>query len=148
MSNNLGYHAPCIISQGTLFNKRDMIRSLDTLETVNFIDNVNGEVFNQGKGTVARVFASKENATLILNGALFINVNSFEYLSFETDDSGKCVFKLFNDTRNLILIPIASPRPASYRPRQGVLFSNDDLLEEEPCVSLMDDWFDDDYDDL
>lgn len=148
MPNPIRHLSPCIVANGTLFNKRDIIRSLDTLDTVNYIDTINGDIIGQGKGVVVKVFASRENSTLILNGALFINVNSFEYLDFNTDESGKCVFNLIGNERTLMLVPESSVNRSHLRPHQGVLFNNDEIPEEEPCATLMDDWYDDDYDDL
>lgn len=148
MPNRIKHRAPCIVTHGTLFNKRDMIRALDTLESVGYEDIVDGGILSRGKGIVVKVFASKENSTLIVNGALFINVNSFDFLDFETDDSGRCCFRLVGDARILRIVPAVSDTGSHLRPHQGILFSNDEIAEEEACMTMHEDWFDDDYDDL
>lgn len=140
--------APCIIGEGTLFNKRDMIRALETVENVTYYDIVDNRMVSSGEGTVLKVFANKENATLILNGVLFINVSSFKYLHFTPDKGGQLIIDLVNDSRTLRLIP-AEEKAKSINSRltKNVLASEEEnYSDEEACASILDELMDEDED--
>ena len=97
--------APCIINEGTLVNKRDMIRAVETLECVTYYDILDGGVISQGDGVLVKIFASKDSATLIVNGSIFLNVLSFDHLHFSSRPDGETVIELINGARILRLIP-------------------------------------------
>lgn len=140
--------APCIVGEGTLFNKRDMIRALETVENVTYLDIVDERIVSGGDGIVLRVFSNKENATLILNGALFINVSSFNYLHFGPDKEGRATLDLVNNSRILRLIPHQeNQKSISSRLSRRYLCDEDtELSEEEACASMLDDLIDEDED--
>ncbi len=139
-------NAPCIVSEGILFNKRDMIRALETIENVTYYDIVDRQTVSKGEGVILKVFASKENSTLILNGSLFINVFSFDYLQFSPGKKkGQTVVELVKDSRTLRLIPqeedIKNPAKLS---ASNLCRKNGFYDEEEPCPSMLDDIVDED----
>lgn len=140
--------APCIIGEGTLFNKRDMIRALETVESVTYYDIIDNQVVSRGEGAVLKVFANKENATLILNGVLFINVSSFRYLHFAPDKRGQMIIDLVNDSRTLRLIPSEEKaKPINSRLSRNILASEEENYGDgEACASMLDELMDEDED--
>ncbi len=113
--------APCIVDTGTLVNKRDIYRLLSDLGRVRYFDIVDGAVRKQGEGCVMDVFQDPTAATLVVNGSLYLNVNSFDYACLqdpasvaELADPGKeqagVVIDLVQDSRILRLVPLVEPR--------------------------------------
>ncbi|HEY3375743.1 MAG TPA: hypothetical protein VGK02_11890 [Candidatus Aquicultor sp.] len=98
--------APCIVNEGILINRTDMLRALETLESVKYTYIVDGDPINQGEGVVVKVFSSPDTATLVVNGCLFLNILSFNYVRFHTQDNGTATLELVEDTRILQLVPI------------------------------------------
>lgn len=98
--------APCFIGSGTISHPRDMIRALETLESLEFTYEVDGTVVSSGEATLVKLMADLESATMAVNGCLFLNVASFRYLDFETSESGRCVVRLFGDGTALVLTAI------------------------------------------
>ncbi len=103
---NLKKQAPIIINEGTLVNKKDMIRALETLENVSYQYEVDEKIVSQGEGWIVKIFANKENATLIVNECIFINVFSFDYLKFFTNEKGLTTFALVGNGQTLKLISL------------------------------------------
>lgn len=104
MANKTKITAPCIINDGTLINKKDMIRALETFECVNYYDFIGNKCHAKGEGIVIKVFASKDSATLIINCSVFLNVMSFEYLDFKHGKNGEAIVELFSGNRRLKLV--------------------------------------------
>lgn len=98
--------APCIICEGTIYHKKDMLRALETFENLRYEYVVDGRPVAQGKGILLKVFASKNSATLIINNNIFVNVLSFRYLNFRTRSDGQTEIELMADSRNLKLISV------------------------------------------
>lgn len=101
--------APCIVDVGTVVNKRDMQRLLTDLSRVRYIHTQDGVVTSQGEGYVLEVFADAQRSTLIANHALYLNVQSFDYLELGRSDELESWFDLMQDTRQLRLIPLSNP---------------------------------------
>jgi hypothetical protein len=95
--------APCFIGSGTISHPRDMIRALETLESLEFVYELDGSVISQGDATLVKLMADPESATMAVNGCLFLNVASFRYLDFETDEDGRCTVRLYGDGSLLVL---------------------------------------------
>lgn len=95
--------APCFIGSGTTANPRDMVRALESLETLSFTYEVDGSVISTGSATLVKLMADPESATMAVNGCLFLNVASFRYLDFETDEEGRCSVRLHGDGTVLAL---------------------------------------------
>jgi hypothetical protein len=132
-----------MVSEGTLFNKRDMMRALETIEGVTYFDIMDDQVISKGSGVLMKVFASKDNATLVVNGSLFINVFSFDYLHFSSNRRGKAVVDLIKESRVLRLIPHEDTKSSGKLSASSVSRKDDLYDEEEPCASLLDDLMED-----
>lgn len=95
--------APCFIGSGTIAHPRDMIRALETLESLQFTYEVDGSVISEGDATLVKLMADPDSATMAVNGCLFLNVASFRYLDFETAEDGRCTVSLHGDGSLLTL---------------------------------------------
>lgn len=102
---------PWLIGEGTVINKKDMLRSLETLETVKYTYTVDGRVVDQGEGTVVKVFAGRDSSTLVVNSCLFLNVLSFSHLRFSRAKEGASRIELIDESRRLILVPVVDKQP-------------------------------------
>ncbi len=98
--------APCFIGSGTVSNPRDMIRVLETLESLHFIYTVDDDTVAAGEATLVKIMADTDSATMAVNGCLFVNVASFRYLDFETTDDDICVVNLRGDGTALSLLAV------------------------------------------
>jgi len=111
MSHNQFPHslpAPCIIDTGIVINKEDMRRILGSLSRVRYIHTLDASVRHQGEGYVLEVFADPSQSTLIANHALYLNVQSFDYLQLHQSPEEETYFDLMQDNRQLRLIPLAN----------------------------------------
>ncbi len=75
--------APCLIDRGTITDFRDMLRALETVESLEYTWSVDGQTVSEGRGTLVKLMADPESATMAVNGCLFLNVASFRYFDFE-----------------------------------------------------------------
>lgn len=150
MSHSYKGAAPLIIGEGTLVNKRDMIRALETLECVTFYDIVDKKTITKGDGVVIKVFASKDSSTLIINGSIFLNVLTFEHLHFYPGDDAESVVDLVQGSRLLRLIPREENPKLMARINQNAFAYEDEHAESEDAVAqqLLDDMPEFDEDDL
>ncbi len=98
--------APCIINQGILVQKEDMERALNDLGKVNYNYQLDGTSQTEGQGWILDVFSDPTQATIVLNQSLYLNVNSFDYLEIGLDEEGKTIIDLWQETRQLRLIPL------------------------------------------
>lgn len=102
--------APCIVDSGTIINKQDMQRLLSDLGRVQYFHIQDDVLINQGEGYILEVFMDPQRATLIANHALYINVQSFDYVELgqsETDQTA--YFDLVQDSRILRIVPLSNP---------------------------------------
>ena len=133
--------ASCLVHNGTVSSPRDMVRALETIEGLNYKQIVDGDVLAEGRATLVKLMVEPSVATILVNGCLFLNVLSFRYLTFETDDAGACTFELAGDGMRLVLQPTEdadetaaapSPRVArlieaeSYDPDSYAMLEDDD----------------------
>lgn len=98
--------APCIVDTGIIVQKDDMRRLLGSLQRVRYIHSLEGEVKSEGEGCILEVFNNSHQATLIANQALYLNVQSFDYLQLHQDEEN--YFDLVQDNRQLRLIPLSA----------------------------------------
>jgi hypothetical protein len=101
--------APCIIDTGIIINKQDIGRLLTDLTRVRYIHTLDGKLQNEGEGYVMEVFAAPNRSTLIANQALYLNVQSFDYLHLSQSSEKEAYFDLIQDNRQLRLIPLSNP---------------------------------------
>jgi hypothetical protein len=102
--------APCLVDIGTVINKKDMVRILQHLGRVQYIHNQEEQVLRQGQGYVVEVFSDPQQATLVANSSLYINVTSFDYLEMGQLDDNQPYFDLIQDNRRLRILPLSNPR--------------------------------------
>ena len=101
--------APCIINTGIIVNKIDMGRLLADLGRVRYVFIQDGKLTNQGEGDVMEIFTNPQQATLIANHALYLNLHSFDYLELKQSLEKETYFDLMLDTTCLRLIPLSTP---------------------------------------
>jgi len=101
--------APCIIDAGIVLNKQDIRRLLTDLGRVRYIHTLDGKLQSEGEGCILEVFADAQRSTLIANHALYINVQSFDYLQLQPSAEAETYFDLIQDRRQLRLIPLSNP---------------------------------------
>lgn len=94
--------APCFIGSGTLVKPIDMCRALETLEALDYVYEVDGEVIAEGSATLVKLSYDINVSTMILNGCLFLNAASFSYMDFTHEDE-QCVVSLYGDGTTLTL---------------------------------------------
>ncbi|MDI6715462.1 MAG: hypothetical protein QME63_00765 [Actinomycetota bacterium] len=133
--------APCIVNEGVLINKKDMRRALETLEAVRYTYYVDGDIISQGEGVVVKVFSSSDTSTLVVNGCLFLNILSFNYVHFFVQEDGLTTMELVENNRVLQLTPIEDTRKLSRINRE--IFAATHYDEETPA-ELFDEIDDDD----
>lgn len=97
--------APCIVDSGIVVNKADMLRLLKGLSHVRYIHRQDDQVTSTGEGRVIEAFSDENQATLVANHSLYLNVHSFDYL--EMVRSGEeTSFALVQESRCLCLTPV------------------------------------------
>jgi hypothetical protein len=101
--------APCIVDVGTIVDKRDMQRLLSDVSRVQYQYFRSGKVLREGEGCILEVFADAQNATLVANQALYINVSSFDYLEMSQMPDGQNCFDLIQEDMTLRLCPMHNP---------------------------------------
>ncbi len=101
--------APCIVDTGIVVNKDDMRRLLSTLGRVSYIHSLDYAVQSEGEGFVLDVFADPQQATLVANHSLYLNVQSFDYLHLHQSRNYETYYDLVQDNRLLRLIPLSNP---------------------------------------
>ena len=110
--------APTFISSGTISSPRDMLRALESLETVDLLWEVEGRNVAEGQYTLVKLMYDPDSATMAVNGCLFLNVASFHYLDFEQLHCGRWRFHLHGDaaTLTLVTVPESEEERAPERP--------------------------------
>lgn len=128
--------SPCLIHDGTVTTVKDMVRALETLESVRYEQHVDGEVIAEGQATLVKLMADSESSTILVNSCLFLNVGSFHYVTFTTMRDGECVFELVGDGMRLVLHPIDTP---TLETRTGLRILDESAFDPEPFVVLEED---------
>lgn len=101
--------APCIIDSGIIINKQDMGCLLTSVGHVRYIHTIDGKLKNEGEGRLLEVFTDPHRATIIANKAIYLNVQSFDYLQLNQSPEQQTYFDLIQDNRQLRLIPLSNP---------------------------------------
>ncbi len=99
--------APCIVDNGTIVNKDDIKRLLNDLCHVHYVHTIDNKIQSEGKGYVLEVFTDSKQSTLIANGNLYLNIQSFDCLQLSQSLEQEAYFDLIQDNRQLRLIPIS-----------------------------------------
>ncbi|MGC1308030.1 MAG: hypothetical protein WA885_12450 [Phormidesmis sp.] len=101
--------APCIVDNGIVVHKKDILRLLKGLRRVRYIHTQDNEITNTGEGCVVEAFCDPTQATLVANHSLYLNVHSFDYLEMITTGEDT-TFALVQDDRCLCLTPVSTPK--------------------------------------
>lgn len=134
--------APCFVGSGTLSNPRDMVRALETLESVDFKWEIDGDVLTEGEATLVKLMADPGSATMAVNGCIFLNVASFRFLDFDTGEEGKSTVCLHGDGTRLTLIA-APERDTEQVPRGQMRLLEESMFDLSPYMVGDDDEDDD-----
>ncbi len=132
--------APLFIGTGTITGVRDMVRAMETIEAFTYTYTVDGERIAEGSATLVKILADPESSTLLVNECLFVNIASFDYLTFETADNGRTHFELHADGATLEIVPVED---ASAREDRSIIRLIDEVGYEGSFV-VMDDEDEDD----
>ena len=103
--------APCIVDTGIVVQRRDIQRVLSDLGRVRYQDLIDDRIRGQGEGYVMEVFEDPVTSTLVVNRTLYLNINSFDYLSVsqisdpEDPRRSRSQLDLIQENRTLRLIP-------------------------------------------
>lgn len=108
-SGNRDLPAPCLVDEGILIQKADMLRLLQDLGRVRYIHQQDNQVIRTGQGYIVEVFNNPQQATLVANRSLYLNVHSFDYLEMGRLSETESYFDLVQDNRCLRLIPLTNP---------------------------------------
>ncbi|MBE9139117.1 hypothetical protein IQ254_18275 [Nodosilinea sp. LEGE 07088] len=108
-ASDLSVPAPCLIDSGIIVNKTDMLRLLQDLGQVRYRHLQDNVVLAEDQGLVMEVFADGQQATLVANHTLYINVFSFDCLELGKTESDGHYFDLVQDNRRLRLMPLSDP---------------------------------------
>jgi glutaminase len=101
--------APCIVNMGIVVNKLDIRRLLNDLGRVHYIYTQDDKLLSEGDGDVMEVFANSHRSTLVTNNALYVNVDSFDYLELKLSPQQETYFDLIQEQMCLRLIPLSTP---------------------------------------
>jgi hypothetical protein len=100
-----------IVNKGIVYNKRDILMLLRDLGFVTYREVVKNKILEDGRGYIMRVYANSEEPTLFLNGRIYINVWSFDYLKLsKAGDKENTLFELCNEQRIIQIVPEETSR--------------------------------------
>ena len=108
----------CLVEQGIIYSKRDMIRILRDLDRVLYVDLIDSASVANGEGYVVEVYANSYDSTPVFNNRLHINVNSFAFL------------KITSQPDKLVEL-ISGHRIIKLKPLTNILQANQSRIEEE-----------------
>jgi 7-keto-8-aminopelargonate synthetase-like enzyme len=108
-SSHSGFPAPCIVDCGIVINKQDIQRLLTDLGHVHYRYTQEDAVLSEGEGFILEVFADAQQATVVTNSSLYLNVCSFDYLELRRSPDGDAYFDLVQDNCTLSLMPLSNP---------------------------------------
>ncbi|MEO0868458.1 MAG: hypothetical protein AAFY17_08410, partial [Cyanobacteria bacterium J06642_11] len=91
-----------------------MVRILKHLGRVQYVHTQEEQVLKTGEGYVVEVFSDPQQATLVANSSLYLNVTSFDYMEMGQLADKQSYFDLIQDNRCLRILPQAFRR-SNYR---------------------------------
>ena len=130
--------APCLISKGTVTHPRDMLRALETIENLDYRYVVDGTCIEEGHAALVKLMADPDSATLIVNGCLFLNVESFRYLDFVHAADERWLFTLHGDGTVLELLSIPETDSDGEGEKRPHLLSQELAPDFESLIALDD----------
>jgi hypothetical protein len=133
---------PLLVGDGTLTHSRDMVRALETVETFTYRYLVDGDLITEGRATLVRIMADSDSASVLVNGCMFLNVQSFQYINFRTDTEGQARFDLYVEGAVLEITPLDEPEIRTGQ-RQVIRMMEESVFDANSIV-LLDDEDDED----
>ena len=100
------FPAPCIVDEGILVDRDDIKRLLADLCYVCYVHTIDGRVSSEGQGFIREIVSNSQQSTLIANGKIYLNIQSFDYLQLSKSTENRTYFDLVQDNRQLRLIPV------------------------------------------
>ncbi|PZO15725.1 MAG: hypothetical protein DCF25_13305 [Leptolyngbya foveolarum] len=103
------FPAACIVDNGIVVQKQDMLRLLRSLRRVGYIYRQDDEITNTGEGCVMEAFCDPQQATIVANHSLYLNAHSFDYIEIITnctENGVETTFALVQENRCLCLTPL------------------------------------------
>ncbi len=94
-----------IVNEGIIYSKRDIMSILWDLGHIIYYEVSGDKVLNKGKGLIMRVSANAEDPTLFLNGRIYINVLSVDYLKVKKVKDSITLYELHGGDRLIKIIP-------------------------------------------
>ncbi len=94
-----------IVNEGIIYSKKDIMRLLWDLGYIAYFEIRDGKVIGKGKGLIMRVSENSDDPTLFLNGRIYINVNSVDYMSVRKVKESMTLYELHCGDRVLKLVP-------------------------------------------
>lgn len=131
--------APCLVGRGTVATPRDMLRTLETLENLDYRYVVMGEEVDSGRAALVKLMADPDSATLVVNGCLFLNVASFRYLDFERGPLDNWAFSLHGDDSVLELVSVPETEDDPTLSKRPHLLSEEIVPDFESLLALDED---------
>jgi hypothetical protein len=135
--------ASCLVHNGTVVSPRDMIRAMETVEGLTYRQILDGETLASGRATLVKIMAEPGASTILVNECLFLNVLSFRYLTFETEEDGTCRFELAADGMTLEIVPTDDEEEGATATPRAVRLLESEAFDSESYVVLDDDDEDD-----
>lgn len=124
---------PCIVDEGIVYQHKDMARILRDLGLVRYVDTLGGIEQKSGEGYVSEVVSNSQTGTIIVNGRLYLNTFSFDFLRLSQTPEQEAVFELVDGDRVITVIPL----------EDGDAPKKEAGPTYQPC--LLDRFFEDDY---
>ncbi len=137
--------APCLVESGILVNKEDIKRLINDLTHVCYIHSLDGKIQNQGKGWILEVFNHPNQATVVVNNSLYINIQSFDYLQITQISPQETHFDLIQDNRQLRLIPLVTTNQDEQPENKNMSFESLESMLSDVLSAKWDVQFDDDF---
>lgn len=100
---------PCIVDEGVIANRKDMVRVLRDLGHVRYAELIGEEVRATGEGIIVNVVTHESAATVVANKRIYVNVNGFDYLKLTRVGEDLTAFDLVAEERTLRLEPLSDP---------------------------------------
>lgn len=122
-----------------------MRRLLSDLGRVHYIYTQEGKLQSEGEGDVMEVFVNPQRCTVVANCALYLNLDSFDYLEVKQSPQQETYFDLCQEDRFLRLIPLSTP--LQERKQRSLNLNAIEAMMEEVLSAKWDAEMDDDASD-
>jgi len=130
--------APCLVGRGTVTAPRDMLRVLETLESIDYRYLVHGDEVDAGRAALVKLMADPDSTTLVVNGCLFLNVASFRYMDFERSTGEAWKFVLHGDDTVLELVSVPETEEEALLAKRPHLLSEETVPDFESLIAMDD----------